>query len=332
MQKIGYLFAIIALLSCCACKQKTTATAVAPKQETPMASVQFNADSAYQHVVRQCDFGPRTPGSEAHRSCGDYIVNAFAAYGLSVVEQKAPLTTWDGITYTCRNIIASHRPEAKERVMLCAHWDCRPWCDADKNEAMHRTPVMGANDGASGVAVMLELARQIDSICPHIGVDFICFDLEDYGTPYWAEDKAPVDGSDWCLGSQYWAAHPHRDGYIARYGMLLDMVGGTGAQFRYEGYSMQYASSVVTRIWEAARQCGYSNYFLPEDGGWATDDHVPVNQIMGIPTADIIPCHHDAESTFGSTWHTTNDTPKNISKQTLQAVGQTLVQLLINEK
>ena len=327
-----YLAIFMSLLMVCfSCKNKQTAV-VAPAKQDTLVQLAFNADTAYQHVVRQCNFGPRVPGSDAHRLCGDYIVQTFRAYGLDVVEQQAPITTWDGKTYTCRNIIASHLPEAKERILLCAHWDCRPWCDADENVSNHRLPVMGANDGASGVGVMLELARQADSISPAIGIDFVCFDLEDYGVPYWAEAEAPIDGSDWCLGSQYWATHPHREGYTARYGILLDMVGGSSAQFRYEGYSMQYAGNVVVRIWEAARQCGYSNYFLPEDGGWATDDHVSVNQLLGIPTADIIPCHTDAGSSFGPTWHTVNDTPQNISRTTLKAVGQTLIQLLATEK
>lgn len=330
MKYYSLIFATV-LLCCFSCKNKQT-TVVAPAEQNSLVSLAFNADTAYHHIVRQCDFGPRIPGSEAHTLCGDYIAQSFRQYGLKVTEQKTPITTWDGKTYTCRNIIASHLPEAKERILLCAHWDCRPWCDADDNEANHRQPVMGANDGASGVGVMLELARQIDSISPAIGIDFVCFDLEDYGIPYWAEQEAPSDGSDWCLGSQYWAAHPHQEGYTARFGILLDMVGGNAAQFRYEGYSLQFAREVTVRIWEAARLCGYSNYFIPEEGGWATDDHVPVNQLLGIPTADIIPGHINEAASFGPTWHTVNDTPKNISRPTLKAVGQTLVQLLATEK
>lgn len=314
-----------------ACKNRQQTVAVA-ETDIPVANVTFSGDSAFQHVVRQCDFGPRIPGSEAHSLCADYIVTTFRNYGLTVQEQNPMLTTWDGQSFRARNIIASHRPEAADRILLCAHWDCRPWCDADADEKNHRQPVLGANDGASGVAVMLELARQIDSIAPQLGVDFVCFDLEDYGVPYWASDKDPLDGSDWCLGSRYWAQHPHVEGYAARFGVLLDMVGGKGAEFRYEGYSLKYAQPVVIKIWEAARRIGKDAYFIAEDGGWATDDHVPVNELLGIPTADIIPHHMNTNSSFGPTWHTVDDTPENISSATLQAVGQTLVQLLIHEK
>lgn len=317
------------MLCCMACKNKSSLPqAPAKDTETKMSEVAFNADSAYQYVVRQCDFGPRTPGSDAHKQCGDYIASVFKSFGLEVQEQTATLTNWDGVPYTCRNLIASHLPEADRRILLCAHWDCRPWCDADADPANHRKPVMGANDGASGVAVMMELARQIGKISPNTGIDFICFDLEDYGAPYWAEDKAPYDGSDWCLGSRYWATNPHKENYTASFGILLDMVGGEHTQFRYEGYSLQYARDIVVKVWQTAANLGYDNYFRATDGGWATDDHVPINEYAGIPTIDIIPHVEDENSSFGPTWHTVNDTPEHISRQTLKAVGQTLVQVL----
>ena len=186
---------------------------------------------------------------------------------------------------------------------------------------------MAANDGASGVAVMLEVARKLEELKPELGIDFICFDSEDYGMPYWADTDDVADGSDWCLGSQYWAAHPHVPGYKARFGILLDMVGGRDARFCFEGISMRYASEVMVHVWDAAGRAGASQLFLAEQGGYAQDDHVPMNEVAGIPTIDIIP-YVEGEHTFGATWHTTQDTPENISRETLKGVGQTLLQFL----
>ena len=161
----------------------------------------------------------------------------------------------------------------------------------------------------------------------HFEGEAICFDSEDYGAPYWAESQAPQDGSDWCLGSQYWAAHPHVPGYKARFGILLDMVGGQDARFAYEGISMRYARDVMVKVWDAATRAKADHLFQPIEGGYAQDDHVPMNETAGIPTIDIIP-FIEGEHSFGTTWHTTSDTPQNISKETLRGVGQTLLQFI----
>lgn len=288
----------------------------------------FSADSAYMFCQQQCDFGPRTMNSKAHDLCGQWIVKRFRNYGMDVTEQQATLTGYDGTALRSTNIIASYRPELSDRVLLCAHWDSRPWADNDPDEANWHTPVMAANDGASGVAVMLEIARllqQTDSL--NLGVDFICFDAEDWGTPQWSDDDS--DSDTWALGAQYWAAHPHRAGYKARFGILLDMVGGEGARFYREQYSIHFASHVVNLVWKAAETVGYSSFFPIKDGGAITDDHVPVNRLAGIPCIDIIPYYPDCEdSSFGSTWHTVNDNMQHIDRNTLKAVGQTLVQVL----
>ena len=326
--------------ACCAFAVMTTAcqdkSAQKSNEEQPVEqtapAVVFNADSALTSIKIQCSFGPRTPESEAHQLCGDYIVDKFRSYGLDVTEQKTTVTGWDKKKLPCRNIIASYRPEMKDRIIFAAHWDCRPWSDNDADKSKHREAVMGANDGASGVAVMVELARLLKEIDPKVGIDFICFDMEDYGAPYWGADEAPQDGSDWCLGSQYWSRNPHVAGYAARYGILLDMVGGRNAQYRYEGFSLQYAPNVVQKIWASAKAVGADKYFINEDGSWATDDHIPMNEIAMIPTADIIPYHKGQEASFGPTWHTVNDTPENISVETLKAVGQTMVEVIRNEK
>lgn len=327
-----YAFALLLslVLTTTGCSQKNTAAGATSADTIAVTPVKFNADSAYAFVEAQCAFGPRVPNSEAHTRCGDYIVQTFKNLGLSVTEQKADLTAWDGNVLHARNIIASYLPEAEDRIIICAHWESRPWADADPDSSKHREPVMAANDGASGVAVMLEVARNLKELKPKLGIDFICFDAEDYGAPYWAEDKAPADGTDWCLGSQYWSRNPHKDGYKARYGILLDMVGGKDARFCYEGVSLRYARDVMVRTWDAATRADAASLFVAENGGYAQDDHVPMNEIAGIPTIDIIP-FVGGEHTFGATWHTVNDTPANISRETLRGVGQTLLQLISEE-
>ena len=316
------LFLFVGLLASCGGKKQSSESL----SETTTAEIpEFNADSALSHVVSQCNFGPRLVGSEAHGQCGEYIVGKFRQYGFDVTRQMADFTFYDGTRQKGYNIIAQSNPKAESRILIAAHWDSRPWADNDPNPAYHKNPILGANDGASGVAIMLEVARLLQSQKPEIGIDFVCFDAEDAGTPQWAEKDE--DASDtWCLGSQYWAAHPHATGF--RFGLLLDMVGGQGAHFYREGYSMQYASSVVAQFWAAAKQAGYGTFFKEEGGGYITDDHLPVNRIARIPMADIIPYYPTAETGFGPTWHTMADTPENIDRNTLKAVGQSLLQLI----
>jgi Zn-dependent M28 family amino/carboxypeptidase len=269
--------------------------------------------------------------SEAHEQCAQWIADKFRSFGMQVTEQKASLKGYDGTMLQSTNIIACYRPELDRRVILCAHWDARPWADNDPDEQNWHKPVMAANDGASGVGVMLELARLLNGDSLHIGLDFICFDAEDWGVPQWSE--APDNSDSWALGAQYWAANPHKEGYKASYGILLDMVGGQGATFYQELYSKRYAPSIVKRVWQAAQVVGYGSYFPQKDGGMITDDHVPVNRIAGIPCIDIIPYYPDCEaSSFGPTWHTINDDMQHMDKNTLQAVGQTLVQVLYTER
>ncbi|MBP5340007.1 MAG: M28 family peptidase [Prevotella sp.] len=285
----------------------------------------FSADSAYAFCQQQCDFGPRTMNSEAHERCGQWIATKFESYGMKVIEQRATLKGFDGTPLLSNNIIASYRPELKERILVCAHWDSRPWADNDPDEANWTKPVMAANDGASGVAVMLELARLLRTDSIGIGVDFVCFDAED-----WGSDNV---SDSWALGAQYWAAHPHAKDYTARYGILLDMVGGQGARFFQEGYSLYYAPQVVERVWKAAETVGYASLFPRKQGGGITDDHGPVNEVAAIPCIDIINYYPDCEaSSFGPTWHTVSDDMAHIDRNTLQAVGQTLVQVLYTEQ
>lgn len=293
----------------------------------------FVADSAMAYIHRQCGFGPRLVGSAAADSCAHWIEAQFRGMGCEVAEQNAQVTTWDGTRVTCRNIIASSNPQAGNRILLCAHWDTRPWADNDPQEANHHTPISGANDGASGVAVMMEIARQLQQQpLQGLGVDFVCFDAEDMGTPQWAEDGDEETHDTWCLGSKAWAEQAAGNGYKPRYGILLDMVGGRGASFAKERVSMHFASHVMNKVWALASELGYGQFFSSREGGALVDDHVNVNNVAGIPCIDIVPHFENGPSSFGPTWHTVDDTPENIDPNVLEAVGQTVLQLLYNEQ
>jgi hypothetical protein len=332
MNRTLYLSIVMMQLLCVSCGSgKTNATAESTDTIALVKAPVFNADSAYAYTDAQCAFGPRVMNSTAHDKCGDYIVKKFRQYGAHITEQRTEVTGYDGKTLHCRNIIASFSPEKKERVMICGHWDSRPWADNDPDSTKHHTPVMAANDAASDVAVMIEIARLIQIQKPTVGVDLICFDAEDYGTPQWS--KQPDDESTWCLGSTYWAQNMHVANYSPRFGILMDMVGGQGASFAQESLSKQLAPEVVKNVWDIAEQVGWGSYFPKTEGGAVTDDHLPVNRIAKIPCIDIIPYYgNNPQSSFGPTWHTTSDDMAHIDRNTLRAVGQTVTQVIYNEK
>ena len=290
----------------------------------------FMADSAMAYCQAQCDFGPRTMNSKAHDLCEEWIVNKFKGFGLEVETQKADLTGWDGTKLHSTNIIAHFNPQAERRILICAHWDSRPWADNDPDSTNWHKPVLAANDGASGVGVMLEVARLLQNDTTlAIGVDLVCFDAEDYGTPQWAEKNEDSENT-WALGAQYWAKNLPEN-YKPQFGILLDMVGGQGAKIYQEQNSIRYAASIVDKVWSAARHAGFSSVFANEVGGGVTDDHIPVNE-AGIPTVDVIPCYPDCrQSSFGPTWHTINDDMEHLDANTLKAVGQTLIQVIYSE-
>ena len=292
---------------------------------------EFNADSAYAYIQAQADFGPRVPNTQAHRDCGEYLAKQLETFGAKVYSQYADLIAWDGTTLKARNIIGAYKPDSKKRVMLCAHWDSRPYADNDPDEKNHRKHILGVNDGASGVGVLLEIARQIQQKSPELGIDIIFFDAEDYGIPDF--ERGNYKQHTWCLGSQYWARTPHVSNYFARYGILLDMVGAKGSTFYYEGYSSRTAGSQMKKIWKKAHELGYGNWFVRQDGGEVTDDHVYVHTIARIPCVDIINFDPDCEqSSFGPYWHTVNDTMEHMDRATLKAVGQTVMDVIYNEK
>lgn len=328
-RSLSFLLVTSVLLAACASTKKQPATEQAP------VAVDFQADSAYAFCAAQCSFGPRTMNSEAHEKCAAWIADNFRRYGCEVELQQADLKGYDGTTLKSTNIIARmpSRQGETTRILLCAHWDSRPWADNDPDSANWKKPVMAANDGASGVAVMLEMARllQHNDTVP-VAVDFVCFDAEDWGVPQWSD--AADDGNSWALGAQHWAkAYADSGSQRYRYGILLDMVGGQGARFFHEGFSLQHAGRLVDRLWSAASAAGYGSFFPMETGGYITDDHIPVNEVANIPCVDIINHYPDCnQSTFGPTWHTVSDDMQHIDKNTLKAVGQTLLQLIFNEE
>lgn len=327
MKQLSYILSLIIMLLAC----NNSAKSVETVKETKVP--EFNSDRAYGFVAAQCSYGPRVMNSAAHDSCAQYIVDTFRSFGLDVTVQEGDGKLYDGTSVKMQNIIASYNSGIVPRIIICSHWDSRPWADNDSDVNMHHTPIDGANDGASGVGVMMEIARLIQNDTLNIGIDFICFDAEDCGTPQWEVQDG--DNSDtWCLGSQYWANEVIGDSSSCisnyRYGILLDMVGGNECVFQKEQYSLYYAPNVVNKVWATANRLGFGNYFKSEEGGAVTDDHVQVNR-TGIRCIDIIASDSKTKMNFPDTWHTMNDNVSNINKQTLKAVGQTLLDVIYKE-
>jgi len=328
MKSLKYLLLVgIIVLASCHSVQKPTDNESITKPQVIVPD--FNADSAFSYVAAQVAFGPRVPNTSAHVKCGDYLITKLKSFGADVIVQEAKLKAFDNKILNARNIIAQYNPQKNDRILLFAHWDTRPFSDHDANPANHNKPVDGANDGASGVGVLLEVARQLQKTPTQLGIDIIFFDAEDYGQPDHIKAKYVPDS--WCLGSQYWAQLPHKNNYYARFGILLDMVGAPGATFYQEQFSKETASEQVNKIWKTAAQLGFGNYFPFAAGGAITDDHVYVNKYRGIPCVDIIQYDPTSESSFGAYWHTQNDVIENVDKATLKAVGQTITAVIYNE-
>jgi len=326
MKNITILIFISLLFVACENEEKTE---IKTSEIKHISAPDFNSDSAFFQVEKQVKFGPRVPNTKAHQECAKYLANTIRKFADTIYIQQFNATAYDGTTLKAKNIIAEFNSDKTNRILLFAHWDSRPYADHSENEKDWNTPIDGANDGASGVGVLLEIARNLKSKMPNIGVDIWHFRFEDYGQ---AEFKnLPYKENTWCLGSQYWAKNKHIPGYYAKYGILLDMVGAKNATFSKEENSVNYASSIVEKVWKAADKTGFSNYFVDLRMPAITDDHYYINTMANIPSIDII--HHDvsSETGFCKTWHTPNDNLQNIDKQTLKAVGQTLLEVIYNE-
>ena len=302
----------------------------AKQQQSSTADVRcaFSADSAYTYIAQQLVFGARVPGSKAHEACGDWLVSELARHGAQVKSQNGTMTNYAGKSQAIRNIVAFLEGNTSHAILLCAHWDCRPWSDEEELYEDRFEPVMGANDGASGVGVILEMVRQLSirkskgEFVPSVQVVF--FDCEDMGTP--AHFTGSQRDHTWCLGSQLWAREYKKTVLNIQYGVLLDMVGDPSATFPKEYFSVQYAGSYVERLWREASKLGYGRYFVQQATYYPiTDDHYYVNTIAGIPCVDIIDYKMNTETGFADWWHTQHDDIQNINKQTLQAVGETVL-------
>lgn len=285
----------------------------------------FNADSAYAFTKRQVQFGPRVPNTEAHHACGLWLTATLQGFADTVYTQQARVRAYNGNILNIKNIIGVFHPEKRNRILLCAHWDSRPYADWDPDPANHYRAIDGANDGAGSVGVLLEIARQLQQQRPGVGVDIILFDAEDYGTH---RLDAGADQDTWALGSQHWSRNPHRHDYQASFGILLDMVGASNATFLKEGFSMMYAPNIVRKVWQEANRLGYSNYFIEREGNHITDDHYYINTIRKIPTINIIHTDNTTQHGFFPQWHTIDDNMDIIDKQTLYVVGHTVLSVL----
>lgn len=325
---ISLVAGIACLLSACGKKQ---AVATRPS---------FSSDSAYAYIERQMAFGPRVPNSNAHMQCAVWLIEQLKAFGAEVELQKGFMPDYKGDNQQIYNIIGhftpSHQGEGRggaSRILLGAHYDTRPWCDEEEDYSERFYNVPGANDGASGVGVLLEVARQlgqrmsVSDSSLSTPVDIIFFDCEDMGTPrvYTGAEREDT----WCLGSQLWATnYAKNSAAVYSYGIILDMVGAPDAVFPLEMYSTQYASNYQHQIWRAAEQLGYGAMFSKQQSYPITDDHYYINYIAGIPCVDVI--HYDIRNATGFPhwWHTRNDNMDNISKSTLQAVGEVVMSQL----
>jgi len=315
MQKILLLSLGSVMLMACGGRsvEKTPDESDAPKM---VEVVKFDCDSAYDYVKKQVDFGPRVPNTSSHKSASRWLASELRRHGASVTEMPAILTAFDGTRLETVNIIGQYNSDKEDRTLFVAHWDSRPWADADQDESKHKVAVDGANDGASGTGLLLEIARQFSMKNPGKGIDILFVDAEDYGTE--------GDDESWALGAKKFVEKPFKEGYLPSRVILVDMVGGMNATFMREYFSQQSAPSLAQEIWDIAAASGYSDYFINRMGGAVTDDHVQFIK-TGIPAIDIIDYRIEGEQGFFPQWHTTGDNMDVISKETLKAVGQTLV-------
>jgi hypothetical protein len=323
------LIFLIFIASCNKCNKLVSEEQVALVPKVVVNAPPFSPDSAYGYTEAQLSFGTREMNSKGHEACAKYLIEKAQEFSDTVYVQKFEVKGFDGVTLKCTNIIASINPTATTRILLSSHWDSRPWADQDVTD--RDKPILSACDGASGVGTLIEIARAIKSSpLKNIGVDLFFNDAEDRGYSSSLDGlikPGNYDSEDsWCLGSQYWSRSPHVPGYRADFGILLDMAAARGAVFAREGNSSFNAGWVQDKVWANASDLGYSNYFSNQTISGITDDHVYINQIIKIPTIDII--HYDPSSpsgTFGSYWHTHADNMDIIDKNTLNAVGRTLL-------
>jgi len=285
----------------------------------------FEGNRAYKELVKQVEFGPRISGTVGHNRTKEYLVSQLKQYADMVSEQTFDFKDkHDSLKiYKCVNIVASFNvaEDVSKRILLCAHWDSRPFADNDPDSAKHTLPVPAANDGASGVAVLLEMARLFAESKPKVGIDIVFFDLEDIGDEL-DSGKTNSSRNPFGIGSEMFVKN--NPNYYPEYGILLDMVGDKELRIPKEAYSVSRAGNVVEKVWKAASVVG-SNAFIDEQGSAVMDDHIAFLK-KSIPVIDLI------HLPFPKTWHTVNDKPEYCSSASLQQVGNVLVEVIYNEK
>lgn len=323
---VNYIF-LFFLLFVMSCKENPPP----PPPKPPATKVivpKFDRDSAFSFVAKQVAFGPRLPNTKTHLACKNWLVQEFEKYGMQVTEQPFKAKAYTGTVLNGYNIIAQYNPSATKRILLAAHWDTRHIADSELSTEREKEPILGADDGGSGVGVILEIARQLKTNPTDIGVDFVLFDAEDHGAD--GEESQP---ETWGLGSQHWSKNiiPSTR---PKYAVLLDMVGAKNTKFPKEGISMNFAPQLVNKVWKLGQDLGYGRFFSDETlPGGVTDDHYFVNTIAKIPMIDIIgmPQPPGTKNSFGRHWHTHNDNMEIIDVRTLRAVGQTMLEMIYRE-
>lgn len=313
-----YSFLIIGLLLAGCRNEKPTSVSV---KKDPVKVPSFSQENAYDHIVKQLEFGTRNPGSDGHVLCKDWFVQQFTSYGATVEAQHFKANVYDGSSHDAWNIIAQFNPEKKERVILSAHWDTRFIGEEDGSKDMRDKPIPGADDGASGCGVLLEIGRLIGENAIDLGVDIILWDAEDQGK------RGEGNDLTWCLGSQHWAKNKHKDNYRAKFGINLDMIGAKDPSFGKDYFSKKYAGQVVDKVWKLAQNMGYSDAFRDIDTGGLMDDHRIICEMAGIPMLDIIN-QPETPNRFIPQWHTHDDDISVIDKRSLKIVGQVVTAVI----
>lgn len=313
---------VATLLSFVACTSDQSKDVRKPAKNQPATTAisipDFSGKEAFDYLLAQTNFGPRNPGSPSHRNCLEYLVNELSRFSDAVNRQEFTHGGSRGEQIKLTNIIASFNLTATNRVLLAAHWDSRPYADEDKDPKKRDKPIIGANDGASGVAVLLQLAKMMKQIPPPLGVDIILFDGEDFGQK--------GDLTNFLLGSKYFASHKPTT-FNPQFGILLDMIGDAQLEIQKEKSSVRFAPDLVQLVWATAERLGLRE-FSPYEGPDLYDDHIPLNE-AGIKMIDLIDFHYPDQT--HRYWHTSEDTPDKCSPSSLQVVG-TLLTHLIYEK
>jgi len=324
---LGLLLTALLTIGFSACsgdKPKTKETT--KRAQTQKKRVQipaFSGDSAYFFVQKQLEFGFRVPGTPSHKATQSWLVDKLKSYGTEVKLQAFKAKIYTGDVWDAANIIASINPDKKDRIIIAAHYDTRFIAEKDPDKTKRNDPIMGADDGASGVAVILEIVRLIHENPIDLGIDFILFDAEDNGN---GEEN---DTNSWCLGAQHWSKQAVRTRHTAKFGILLDLVGAKGAIFPKEYYSQRFAPEMHNKIWNLAISMGYGDLFENRVRGSVNDDHYHVSTITGIPMIDIIGLPKlDGEGSFGDYHHTHKDNIDIIDKNVLRKTGQVVTAVL----